>query len=351
MTAGYQTSSVEHAAGETSVAHPPLSIVKTDALRAIPDVMTSPFALDGWLEFNRIRWGVQPLRVRLSEDSSEVPAVHAIYYLNRKGQVWKPPTSTYLPMVFESTPTQSRVRLDRQWLVVGDLAVKDMARRGVANRIVLSPEIEDVRPWQWAGFWVTTSYTFLLDFPHPESALDPVLHRQIAESSKAGFSQDRVTDFTDVMRCIDNSEERRGITRSDLDLAAGLVGDDCLRAYVCYAPNGEPASARVVLHRPGGRAIDWLTGTAGTHRESGAAQLLLDRVLKDVYAAGATGFGFDGATFAGLAATRSMWGAELAPVHAIEAPHLAGLTGRARDYWRLQRRRSSFPKTGSTTTC
>jgi hypothetical protein len=83
VTAGHQSRSIEHAVDEMAVAHAP-STVTTDVSRTIPDVMTSPLALDGWLEFNRVRWGAQPLRVRLSEDDSEIPAVHAVYYLNQK---------------------------------------------------------------------------------------------------------------------------------------------------------------------------------------------------------------------------------------------------------------------------
>lgn len=50
--------------------------------------MLSPLALDGWLEFQRARWGVEPLRVRLGEGDSCVPAASTI---GATGHVIEPP--------------------------------------------------------------------------------------------------------------------------------------------------------------------------------------------------------------------------------------------------------------------
>lgn len=349
MNVRRQTKSLERADAEMAVAHAPPSCVETDASSVTSGVLTSPFALDGWLEFNRVRWGVQPLKVRLSEGSSDVPAAHAVYYLNRRGQVWKPPTSVYLPVAFESTPTQSRARLDRQWLTVGGLLAEDMKSRGAAGRIALPPEIDDVRPWQWAGFGATVRYTFYLDLPYSESLLDPAARKQIAKSARVGFSHERVTDLTDVFRCIADTERRQGfrygITQRDLELARDLVGEDVLRAYVCYAPAGEPASARVVLHRRGGRAIDWLVGSSDDHLRTGATQFLLSKVLPDLHAHGAAGFDFEGANLPGVSASKSIWGGRLLPFYVIEAPNVLGLARHARDYWRFWQARREERRT------
>lgn len=336
MNLGHQTESFGRA-----VAHAPPTRVEAHELNDLTHCTTSPFALNGWLEFNQLRWGVQPLRVRLSEGSSEVPAAHAVYYLDRKGRVSQPPANTYLPLEFESTPTQSRARLDGQWLAVGRLLAKDMKDRGIAGSVALPPEIEDIRPWQWMGFGATVRYRIHLDFPCSDSLLDLQAPGQNAQNSPAGFSQERVTDFADVAHCIQDTERRQGfrcgIALHDLELARELVGDDVLRAYVCYASNGEPASTRVILYRQGGRAIDWLIGTSDDYLRTGAADLLLSRVLTDLHAREATGFDCDRVHFPEVSSLQPPQGTRLVPYYVVESPSLLGLAKHVRDHWRYRR--------------
>lgn len=297
---------------------------------------------DGWLEFNRFRWGVTPERVRFAREGKGLPAVEAVYYLNRRGQIWKPTTTNpYLPLVFLPTPTQSSARLDHQWLDVGLLLAADMRERGLANPVTLAPEIDDVRPWIWTGFRTSVRYTYHLALPYDAARQDPSVHRQIAKAARAGFRAERVEALDDVFACIDGSQQRRHfdykICPDDLRLARELIGADRLRTYVCYAPNGEPASARVILHQPGWRAIDWLVGTRDRYLPSGATQFLLASVLEDLAQAGARGFDFEGANLPGVAASKATWGGRLVPFMTIEAPHLRGGARRVRSYLRFKR--------------
>lgn len=302
----------------------------------------SPLLLDGWIEYNRVRWGVKAQRARFTPDNAAAPAATGVFYLDRRGRIWKPPTSTYLPVAFEPTPTQSRARLHRQWVAVGERLARDMRERGVVGRIVLPPDIGDVRPWQWAGFWATTRYTYLLDLPYDDRLMDPAVRRQIAKCDRSGFRSERVTALGDVFACLDESQARQGfsygVSRSDLELARSMTGEDTLRLYVCYAPNGDPASARVVLHCPGGRAIDWLVGTRTVYLTSGATQNLLRHVLDDLHAAGALAFDFEGANLRGVAASKATWGGTLVPFYVVEAPGLVGLARHARDWARFKLR-------------
>lgn len=304
----------------------------------------SPLFLDGLVEFNRRKWGVEPCRVRFGEVDG-APAVEALYYLNRAGRIWKPPTtSTYLPVAFLPTATQSRARLDRQWLAVATLLAEDMRERGLANVIPLPPEVGDARPWQWAGFRVEVRYTFYTDLPYDDSLLDPSVRRQIAKCERSGFRWERARDLRDVYTCLAESETRQGFSYrldlDDLELAQDLLGPDALRAYVCFAPDGEPASARVTLHQPGARALEWVNGNRAAYLNSGSAQFLLRHVLDDLAAAGATGFDFIGATLPTVAASKATWGASLAPFYAVDGGRLRALARFAREYARFRGWRS-----------
>jgi hypothetical protein len=87
---------------------------------------------------------------------------------------------------------------------------------------------------------------------------------------------------------------------------------------VCYAPDGEPASARVVLSTPGNRALVWLAGTNG-HLQSGATEFLMHYVIEDLQNTDSPGLDFVGANLPGVAEAKSKWGARLLPFYTIEA--------------------------------
>src|SRR5439155_26920497 len=129
-------------------------VLSTAADSVVPAPPRHPAGLlydDAWLEFNRQKWGVTPERVRFATEPDGRPAVEVVYYLDRRGRIWKPPTNTYLPVHFVPTATQALGRLDRQWQSVSELLAADMRKRGLANDAALPPDITDVRAWQWAA--------------------------------------------------------------------------------------------------------------------------------------------------------------------------------------------------------
>lgn len=301
----------------------------------------SPLFLDGMLEFNRLKWGMEPRRMRLSGNGESLPAVDAVYYLDRKGRVCKPATSTYLPVAFHPTATESRARLDRQWVSTAGLLAADMTRRGVVGQMALPPEIVDVRPLQWAGMDVVARYTFYTDLPYNRELLDPAVRRQIAKSGRAGFVCERVSAIEDVYACVADTQQRQhftyGLSLQDLTLAQAVIGEEHFRTYICYAPDGEPASTRVALHTPGSRAIDWLVGTKRDYLNSGATQMLIDFMLADLDQAGAPAIDFEGANLRSVAAAKANWGATLVPFYIVSMPHLKGLARHTRNYIRFHR--------------
>lgn len=303
----------------------------------------SPLFLPGWLELNQALWGARPEVVRFERDPANPPSIESVLYLDRRGHVWLPPLNYYLPVAFTPTPTQSAPSRYRQWLEMTERLALDMTARGLHSRVALPPEIGDVRSWQWAGFQVSARYTFYLDLPYDGRSLDSSTRKNIAKGAKNGFLDERVTDMQAVMACLEDSELRQGfshrLTAADLELARKLLGDEHLRAYVCYAPSGEPAAAKVVLHRAGGRAIIWLSGTKKEFLSACATQLQFMHVLEDLHAAGAIGCDFAGANIPGVALSKSKWGGELRPFFTIEAPGLWGLARYMRDYMTFRRQR------------
>lgn len=303
--------------------------------------LASPLFLDGVLALNQQRWGLTPQRLRLSADGSELPAVETVLFTNHKGQITPARLSPYAPVLFEPTPTQSIARLERQWLDVGGLLAREMRKRGLANVIALAPEVTDVRPWQWAGFDVELRYVIHVPLPLIEEAIDASARKKANKAAHDGYRVELTTRMDDVIACLKSTQARQDfhLDLSEADLKAGmeLIGPNALRTYVCYAPDGEPAAARVALHHPGTRAIDWAAGMNSEHSNAGANQLLIKHMLNDLYAAGATAFDFSDANHPSVAAMKANWGGDLVPVYAVDGGRVRALARHMRDYMKLHR--------------
>lgn len=295
-----------------------------------------PLLLDGWLEFNRLKWGVRPLRLYLRAPGADLPSLEAVLYLDRRGRVRLPRLNPYLGIAFRPTATPVPHRQTNQWLDLAGALAAEMRRRGLVIA-ALPPECADARPWRWAGLHVGVKYTYLLDFPLAPLRPGGSVQQNINRAQKLGYTCRRITDLRPVFTCLQETEARQGfrhhLSLGDLQLAAALLGDH-LRAYACYAPDGDLANACMILCAPGGRAVGWVKGMRTAHARSGANQLLDAHTFADAAAAGASGFDFAGANIPSVAATKAVWGARLAPFYTVQPYGLRPLARWLRDWWR-----------------
>lgn len=300
-----------------------------------------PLTADGWLQFNQTRWGASSRRVRFSETDSGGPAAEAVYYLNAAGNIILSPLTPYLPVMFQPGTTSSQTRIDQQWAAVGHLLANDMREHGLRHVIPLPPYVPDVRPWQWARFVADVRYTYHVDLPYDESWKRTNVRRSITRSQRDEFSCERTDNVDHLCECLQHREERQGFSYglglSDLSMAQSLLGPDAFRTYVCYAPDGEPASGGIILHQPGGRALYWVFGTRSTYLQAGATQFVIRHILNDLNESGAVGLDFVGAMMPSVAAMKATWGATLVPYYGVDGGRVRALAKHAREYWQFRR--------------
>jgi hypothetical protein len=304
--------------------------------------MNSPLALDGWLEFNRLKWAVTPHRLRFAVDPNPGSGyLEAVLYTDRRGRFCLPNGNSYIALDFHPS-AQVASRISRQWVAVAGQLAAEMARRGTANPIPLPPAVDDARPWRWSQFNVALKYTLYLDFPYDLNQADQMLRYQVRKLEKRGFRVDRTTDMALVHGCLLETETHKGfdhsLTARELDLARSLLGDEHFRCYVCYTPEGEPASCCVVLHRAGGRAMLWVGGSFTRFRQSGSYQLLKTAVFADVAAAGAVGYDLAGANIPSVAEAKTKFGARLVPYFTVEGYGVRPLARWVRGWWQFTER-------------
>jgi hypothetical protein len=301
--------------------------------------------MDKWQEHCESRLSVAPEIVHFSHSACDTFKVEASYYLDRQGRIWIPPFNPgpYFPIRVTLPPGESSLSTNRKWLDVGRDLARDMRARGLAQTVALPPGITDVRPWQWEGFRVEVLYTYVLDLPYDTSLMRPHVRRSIRKAEKQGYSCMRVTRMDDVYSCLAETQERQGfdlkISMDDLTSAQNVLGNDVLRAYVAYAPDGTPASSTVEIHEPGGRSVGWLAGTRCDHLTSGASQLLHSFIMDDLTLHGATSYDFAGANIPSVAYSKLQWGARLEPFYTIQGGNVMDVARQVRRYWRFHRSR------------
>jgi len=297
---------------------------------------------EAWIEFNRVRWGISPLPFERS--FGDAFGLWATLYVDGHGRIVLPRLNRYFPLRYHATPAMRPSTRERRWLEVAGELADEMRRRGVRSTASFPPEVRDVRPWRWAGFRVDVSYTAYLDFPLRPVDFDPSVTKKVRQAKRSGYRVERTTDVAGVLSCIRETEERQafgyGVRAGDLETAFAVAGHDTCRAYLCRGPDGDPASARIAIHAPGTRSIDWLAGTKRQHLGRGATQMVIGFMLEDLSSCGSIGIDFCGANIRSVAAAKMNWGARLESSFLIEEMSLRNAARWVRSRWRdaIQRR-------------
>lgn len=302
-----------------------------------------------WIEFNCITWGLKPLQMSWPSSDDVVPSLHVWLYADRRGRLHQPPLNVYLPVIFRATPTEKVQRVERQWRDLGGQFARALRHYRIRTPLTLPPEVTDVRPFLWHGFHAVPAYTYILPLPHDFNLVSSAARKNANKAARAGYTCRiaQPNEYEAVLHCLHGTENRQHfcyhINVKDLMSAIELLGQQRFRVYICVAPTGAPAAARVVLTAPGERSIDWLAGTRPEHLQSGATQLLIRHVLDDLAAAGSVAFDFAGANLVTVSAAKAEWGGRLAVMYRIFIPSLRTalqlLRNRLRDCYRRLRPR------------
>lgn len=248
------------------------------------------------------------------------PGVRAVFYLDRRGRIKLPKGNPYLPVVIRSERLRGSSRT-ATWHRAARRLVDEMRRRGAANLLHLPPDVDDVRPWTWGGFLVAVRYSYVIDLPYDPSLMNRSHRSNAAKASRNGLIVQRTEQIAPVLQCLEATEERTEfsprISGDELGTAVALLGCDSLRMYVCCDTAGRAASACVVLHAPGARAVGWMAGGRTTVPYEGSSHLLWRAVFDDLASAGAVGIDLCGANIPSVAEFKSRWGARLVPTYSV----------------------------------
>lgn len=284
----------------------------------------SPLFLEGWQAFNNYKWGLTPKRAQAKLANNKDINIDYVVYFDRRNKIRMPKFNNYLPMQFNSTRERKIIDLRNQWLYILEELVKEFTEHGLANAICLTPNIADIRIFQWHGYIVEPRFTYLIDFPYDVADADYEVRRRINKCTKNNFRFERTNNFSDVFHCITATADRKNInlylTKEDLKMAQQLIGEEYFRAYVSYTSQGMPASASIMLHYPGCKTFYWMAGTVSDQLHTGVSQYNIYNSFMDLQKAGATGVDFGSATSAKINKYKNAWGGHLVPYYMVMEP-------------------------------
>jgi len=300
-----------------------------------------PLMLDGWLEFNKYKWGLKPKRLKL-KISDNGPTLETVIYLDNKGRIAMPRLNPYLPIVFHPTSTKLPYKLRYQWLSISELLAEKFKKRGLRSSVSFSPNVEDIRSFQWEGFLSEPRYTFFLNFPIDFNEIDHSVRKNINKAKTNGFYVQPTFDFQKVIECLSDTEERQGfsygLTPSDLEMADKLMGEEHFRCYTVFAPDGEPASSRIVL-KGNSIALDWVAGTKRKFLKYGVSDHIVYSVLNDLADSNVRIFDYCGANLPTVQNMKSRWGGELKVLYNIRPLNIRTFLSMGLRWFRNYRRK------------
>ncbi|CAM4430958.1 GNAT family N-acetyltransferase [Paenibacillus phoenicis] len=297
--------------------------------------------VEKWAEFHTRKWGCRAHLARWEAPNSPARG-EGLLFFNRRGHLYLPPLNPYHPFVFHPTPTDKPYKLTRQWHEVAKAMIPDLRKVQRSASFVFPPGIADIRPFVWSGFIAEVKYTYIVELPYEIDQASTEIRAKIKKATAAGYWTALTQDMAEVYQCLQGTETRQGfshhLTQQDLELAQSLLGDQAFRAYVCYAPNGEPVSTSVVVSLDGRRAFGWIAASKTEHLNLGVVQQSQSFALQDLSDLGFAEFDFAGANLPTVAYSKTNWGGRVTPYYLIRSPGLKEIFRAGRDWMRFVRR-------------
>jgi hypothetical protein len=191
--------------------------------------------------------------------------------------------------------------------------------------LMLSPMIDDVRPWIWAGWIAKPRYTYVLDLTKPLS-LTHAVRKHLRKCQEASFTFDSSWDLDALCSVFEATIERQGfgmrLTMDGFRRISNRLHDAGIALMgIARTAEGEPAAGHVVLSVPGVPvSFHWAIGTHARFLTSGVSSWLMVKTAADLARRGFQRWDLCGADFPSIARFKSNLGGSLVHYFQVAAP-------------------------------
>lgn len=209
-------------------------------------------------------------------------------FLYGKKRCWISPLTAYNSFIYAENQSIYPNKVTAEHIAVSKTLARFIQQRYIGVKHLLSPSIEDVRPWQWSGYKAVPRYTYHINLIK-ELMLSHSVRKHIRKCSDAGFTVSWKWNMAHFWQVYQHTMSRQsfGIGMSKMqffDLANQLYDAGLAWMGTAYEPAGTPVSSRIQLAVPGsGKLFDWVAGAHPAFLKSGVTPWLMVQFLREAY--------------------------------------------------------------------
>ena len=283
-------------------------------------LMIDPLFNPNWIEFNQCHWNLKAELIELNPPKGTSWSLKTVIYFNRNGQIVTPPRNPHIPIEFHCSSNKPSSINRRKRIAFTEIARLYNSYR-LGSNLVLSPVVNDIRPFQWEGMVASPRFTYHLNLVNYTSLFDSSILKISRKAKFLGYVCEETKDYDAVQECLKASENRKGFSHQvdalALEKLSNLIGDEGFVCFLCRSPFGDPVGARVALYVPGGMALAWSAGVKNQALKDGVNNLLGEYALKFFSAKKCSIFDFVGANIPSVATMKESWGGDLICYYAV----------------------------------
>lgn len=269
-----------------------------------------PLFEEGWIRFNEYKWGVKANIIDLSPTNKW--RLKTVIYLNKKGKIVLPPRNPYLPIYFECEAEnlpKINARKREAFNALCDIYVE----KGIHERVAFSPNIMDMRSFNWKNFIVMPIYTYHIDIEtFTDNARNSVINKA-KKAKKKGYYCEISTDYEAIENCLRFAESRKPFKhhtgKKDLEYLANMLGDDTFICFLAWDKDRKPVGTWIRLfEKNGGIVHAWSASVENSALRDGVNSLLGEFAFEYFEQQKCKIFDFGGANLPSVANMKENWG-------------------------------------------
>jgi Acetyltransferase (GNAT) domain len=235
------------------------------------------------------------------------------------------PLAAYSTILYRPTTGGHPASTTREHLEVTEALLTEVARRCSMTSLLLSPTIDDARPWIWSRWRTLPRYTYVIDL-RSEMKLTDSVRRHVRKCEEGGF---RISDEWDLPRfqsALNETKQRQGFDLAISPESLRVLAHSLREARLAWMrsaldPRGELAASQIVLSIPGTeRACMWVAGASNQHLQSGASSWLMVKIAEAAKQRGHASYDLCGADIASVARFKAELGGRLVHYFQVDAP-------------------------------
>jgi hypothetical protein len=286
----------------------------------------NPFAGSTWLKEIARATGLKVDLWALTRKGTWLAAV-PVFYRTKSGckQARIPPLTVYNSCIFLADSGHHPARRTSLQTSIAGRMIDHFSTEYSNLHHLLHPTVNDVRPWQWAGWQITPHYTYWVDLT-ADLRLSRSARKNIRKCEEKGFAISFEWDLDKFWRVYEITINRQafdiGMSKASfIELADALHDGGMAFMATAVSNQGDIAASRIQLYYPGKDVIcDWVAGSDPGYMSAGVNPWLMARIADQAREADFKLWDLCGADFESISRFKSEFGGRLTLYFQVRAP-------------------------------